>query len=233
MSIVHQQKLTCTCGTPLEVNQAETVNAVLQPHFRQAILDREFHRYLCQVCGRTIELDVKFSYLDWDRRQFFVVVPVADLPRADELVPGVKELYERIFFRAPPGVKQVGSELMVRLVFGMEELREKIVLDEARLSDLILEAVKMQVMAGSPELRAARVVSLMLDSVASDGTLVFRPYPTQTFAGYTSVSPDLYAAVTARLEEVQRELKPRICNGPHVSLLRILGKAGLSVSRIT
>jgi hypothetical protein len=124
--------------------------------------------------------------------------------------------------RAPEGVRRLAESFLVRVCFGYEELREKIVADEAGLGDLVLEALKIEILRGAPGLAALGVATLRLDSVA-DGELVFIP----DALGAPPPLPPLrvprsdYDVIDARRAELLT-LRPGLASGPHCSLLRLV-----------
>lgn len=223
MSITTNHELQCTCGEIVQAQVVESLNAVNHPELRDEVMDRALHVFACGYCGATQMLEHPFLYVDFDRRQLIGVYRVDDLTRARECAEHVMEVYcQRLRDDAPELVRERAKEFLVRVVFGYEELREKLVADDAGLSDLVLEALKIELIAGDERIRAAGVVTLRLDAVTGAGDL--------TFIGDWMVPPRVPLEVSvprAAYDEVAAgratllERIPGLASGPHVSLLRL------------
>src|SRR5690348_7568719 len=85
-------------------------------------------------------------------------------PRAPEACARrIAAAHERWFCTdAPAWVRELGTRCLVRACFGLEELREKLVGDDAGLDDLAVEIAKGIVLARASQLRAAEVAALRL-----------------------------------------------------------------------
>jgi hypothetical protein len=223
MSITSTHELTCTCGETVTATVVESLNAVNHPELRQEVMDRTLHVFRCGYCGAGTMIERAFLYFDFERRQMIGVYTLDDLARARECAEHVMELYcQRLRDDAPELVRERAKDFLVRVVFGYEELREKLVSDDAGLSDLVVEALKIELIAGDERLRAAGIVTLRLDEVTPEGDLVF--------GGDWMVPPEIPLTVTvarAAYDEVAAgratllERIPGLASGPHVSLLRL------------
>jgi hypothetical protein len=222
-------EVRCACGAIVSVRCAEAVDVSQAPDARQAVLDRILHTFRCDGCDTAIVVDTRFLYIDLDRKEFFGVHP--EEARADELARGkalVAAWHQALGDRAPLAVRSLfgTEEFLVRLCFGLEELREKLVAHDAGLDDLGLELFKARVLADHPDLGERGVQTLRLDHVEPDGRLAFHlelaTRPTRPAAPIgILVARDGYDALAAR---PWRELiadHPWVARGPHVSLLRL------------
>jgi hypothetical protein len=228
MSITHTERVTCACGTPLEVTVADSLNAGRHPHLKQAVLDRSFHVFRCEVCSSPLVIEKELLYFDFERRQFFCVYPRHERAREAELSAEVKRAYSAwLLERAPKFITEQGREFLVRVCFGYEELREKIVIDDAGLSDLVVEAVKIDVMTAEPWFEQASVITLRLDAVLPDRALRLLPEwiepepPPGTEPRVATVGRAIYDEIDARFDEILVH-HPGLAAGAHVSLLRLL-----------
>jgi hypothetical protein len=232
VSLTEGQRIPCVCGALVDVFLADSINAARHPHLRQMILDRRLHRFACASCERTLIFETSLSYVDWNRRQYIQVAPRRDLHRAGELVAMTRALRERMFTAAPAAVRALEAEFVVRLCFGYEELREKLVAFEHGLDDLVLEVAKAELLVAEPSLRQSGVLTLYLDTVGADGTMelvVERPLTAASVAEArageapqrVTVQRALYDHLAGRYPEVLAR-KPHIADGPHVSLLRLI-----------
>ncbi len=227
MSIVDRVRLPCACGTPLEVMVADSVNAVRHPHLREAALAATLHRFTCAVCGRITAVDQPFLYVDFDRRQFFGVRPARELDAADGHARAIDEVFERTMLRdAPVAVRARAGEFMVRICFGLDELRDKLVVEQHGLDDLVVEEVKCRVLASDPRFWQAGVLTLWLVDVAPTGELLMLP---SDHGGGTMRAPvppvvverALYDEAAALGRDAIRAARRGIAVGTHVSLLRL------------
>jgi hypothetical protein len=226
MSITRTERIPCACGAPLEVTVADSLNAGRHPHLKQAILDRTLHLFTCGACGRSLLVEKDLCYFDFDRRQFFCTYPHHERARATELAAEVKRAHTTwMLERAPGFVTEYGKGFLVRVCFGYEELREKIVIDDAGLSDLVVEALKMDVLSADPWFEQSQVITLRLDTVLPDGSLYMRPEwiePPSTIAPRSvTIARSLYVELDRRFDDILAA-RPWLAKDAHVSLLRLV-----------
>jgi hypothetical protein len=223
MSITVPLDLPCRCGETLHVQVVESLNGGRHAHLRKSVFDRSLHVFECHYCGTTTRVEKPFLYFDFDRRQMLGVYPLADLERAQQCAEQVMEIYcERLRDDAPTMVRERAKDFLVRVCFGYEELREKLVIDDAELSDLVVEALKCEMLAIDEGLRAAEVVTLRLDEVTGDGDLVFVGdwmVPPRQVLRVVASRADYEAVAATRATLLERI--PGLASGPHVSLLRL------------
>lgn len=112
--------------------------------FRTQVLEGTFMRFDCVGCKRPFIVEMDLLYTDFDGRLLIDVFSRARRDEAARCEALVDETYETVFVREPPAtVRAVLGEFTRRIVFGYEELREKVVCFSAGLDDRILEAVKL------------------------------------------------------------------------------------------
>jgi hypothetical protein len=246
MSQTATHEVRCTCGAILSVFCADSINAERHPHMREAILARTLHVFRCDACLASIAVDKPFVYIDLARRQLYGVQPPALRALEREHGEALVNVFERaIGPRAGEAARAMfdGEPFHVRLCYGNEALREKLVARDAGLRDLPIEALKAELLAGTPALREAGVIALYLDRV-DDRELVFLaeriagpigPAPDAPADAAPAAAPDappglLEQAVTAERARYDAlaavpwtellERFPGIASGPHVSVLR-------------
>ena len=250
MSQTATHEVRCTCGATLSVFCADSINAERHPNMREAILARTLHVFRCAACLASIAVDKPFIYVDLGRRQLYGVQPPALRAQEREHGQELVEVFERTLGRQAGAAARAlfdADSFHVRLCYGNEALREKLVAHDAGLRDLPLEALKAELLAGTPALREANVIALHLDR-ADDRELVFfaerlaeQPAgPAAAQAGEPAAEPApgqaevapalLEQAVTAERTRYDAlaavpwaellERFPGIASGPHVSILR-------------
>ena len=228
MSITRTTTLDCRCGARLEALVADSLNAARHPHLKQAVLDRQLHLFRCAVCRQATTVEKEMLYVDIPRRQFIGVQPASE--RRNERACGealVRTFETSVAEKAPGMMRQEAAGFLVRVAFGYEELREKIVADDAGLSDLLVEIIKGQLLANDPEWVARGVLTFRLERVLADGNLLLTPeWPDGFHRGSDEGRPivverAVYDALWARHDELAAD--PRgLASGPHCSLLRLL-----------
>lgn len=233
MSRTHQSTFLCGgCGAPIEARVADSVNAGRHAHMREAILQRSFHAFACDVCQAMNTVEKEFLYVDLDRRELYGVFPVAARARERACAEQVADAFEAALGSgASSPVAAWGRQFQCRVCFGLEELREKIVAHAAGLSDLALEALKATILRERPDLAEALVQTLRLDAVMpADGSLVLllehAGDPPRIDQGRViSVDRAVYDAIAQRSwQDILADL-PGLASGPHVSLLRLVSWA--------
>jgi hypothetical protein len=226
VSVTRQEQVMCGCGARLDVTVADSLNAGRHPHLRQALLDRKLHVFQCGVCRQPLVVEKDLLYVDFDRKQFFASVARHERYREGELARELRQTYDVwILENAPSFLRELGKDFLVRLCFGYEELREKIILDDNRLADLVIEALKWDVLVADPWFQENQVLTLRLDRVTG-GELIFVPewlWPTP-FAmrdKVVHVKRAIHDEMLRHHDEI-RQKWPRLASGPHVSLLRLI-----------
>jgi hypothetical protein len=225
MSITTTRMFQCRCGEPLEVEIAESINGGRHPHLRDALLAMELHRFTCEACGASALIDTPFTYFDHDRKQLFLVLRRADLTGELGETEGIQQLakmYEVSFgAQAGPGVQALATGMMVRLCFGVLAARDKLIADEAKLNDLVLEELKCQVLAQQRELAEHAVAALWLDRVTADEVVLLAESTTGTEHRLVHVPRAAYEALLERGPAAVLAARPELVRGPHVSMLRL------------
>ena len=223
MSITTSARVPCACGAVLSIDVVDSLNAERHPHLRQQILERQLHAGRC-ACGRVVVAERDFLYVDLGRRQVLGVFPRDEGGVPDAAARRLAAAYERWFLTdAPAWVRDTAKHCLVRACFGLEELREKLVGDDARLDDLAVEIVKCIVLAQGPIYRAATVAALRLDRVRDDGDLelLAMDLDDQPLGLVTRVLRADLDAIAARPTGELLAAYPGIASGPHVSMLRL------------
>jgi hypothetical protein len=164
MSIFIDATVTCgKCGNKTAIDLAASVNAVRRPDLRAAILDGSFQAETCAQCGGVLRLPAHLTYLDVKRGQWILVQTAAALENWEQEETEAHDIFEQNFGpKAPPASREIGAELVPRLVFGWPALREKLICSDLAVDDTTLELLKMSVMRNVPDAPIADQTELRL-----------------------------------------------------------------------
>jgi hypothetical protein len=228
MSITSVREVTCKCGAPVRVFVATSVNAVRHPHMREAIIKRTFHVFECGACHAPVGIEKELLYIDLARGEFYGMFPLA---RASDPAPCARMIADAfetsLGEQTGAAAQQFRAGMRVRVCFGYEELREKIVARDNGLSDLALEILKASILAGNPDLQPLGVQTLRLEAVAQNGDLgmlmeqLGDPPRLLRDRAFT-IEREVYDEIAKQSWEELLARMPGVASGPHVSLLRLL-----------
>lgn len=164
MGIVRSQYLTCnTCGTSFAADLADSVNATRFPATREQILAGTLHRARCPHCGTEVTVEKAFNYVDLARRTVIAVYPRHERHTWRDAAGRLERA------RAQVPAELLDGDAYVRVVFGLAELREKLVAQDAQLDDRDVEVLKALVVYDHPVLLQRPRLRLHLTAAAGDG----------------------------------------------------------------
>jgi len=192
MSLMHPYAVTDPSGTRHATTLADCLNIQRTPAARQQVLDRTLHKL--EDAGWHVEK--AFMYLDLPRGQAFLVQP----PRERYRHRDASAQLERMLAVLPAAMRAQAQQ--VRVVFGLEELREKLVAADAGLDDRAVELMKVAVMHDHPVLLKRARLRLSLDKVDAQGASFVAAYDhsPQTFRA-TYAAPELLTQDTRTLKQ--------------------------------
>jgi len=141
MSTFYPYRLECTCGHVHTVELVAGIHITRLPHARQQILDGTFQVFRCPSCGVATAVTAPTIYTDFDRHQY---VAVESRVRSDWASTRARhdKVFEDSFTSGPPIASEMGVKFRKRCVFGFPALREKLMIWDADLDDLVVEGVK-------------------------------------------------------------------------------------------
>ena len=175
MSVWQTQEFLCpnwACFTQYSVDVASSLHATRSPAVTEQILARNFHRTACPGCGQRARLDRPLLYTHFAHHRWIYVAMPRDIGNWQQLEEECSTLYRRSMVDgAPPMIREVSHKFRVRLVFGYEELREKLILWDAQLDDAWIECIKLQVVARDLSLWPPGY-RLVVGDIDDDGALV-------------------------------------------------------------
>ncbi|MFY9511137.1 MAG: CpXC domain-containing protein [Rubrivivax sp.] len=185
MSLMHPYAVTDRQGQRRTAMLADCLNVQRTPVARQRILDRSLHRV--QSGGAALQVEKAFFYLDLARGQAFLVQP----PRERFRHAQASAQLERMLAVLPEAMRKQAA--LARVVYGLEELREKIVAAEAGLDDRAVELMKAAVVHDHPVLLTRARLRLALDRVDAQGAQFLAQYDHSPKAfTVTYATPELF-----------------------------------------
>jgi hypothetical protein len=214
MSTWFEEQVTCPhCGVEQLARLAHGVHVARAPEVRDQLFARTFHAIECRACHQVFIAQRPLIYTDIERKHWIQVALEIERPRWPELESAVEAIYERAFTGSPLA-RELSERMRVRLVFSLEELREKLVIWDANLDDAAMECLKLDLIAREPALAHARVT---VDSVAADHGIVLR------VDGSRSISVD-----GTRVEQFDADRRlekrfPELFGGRYVAFIRLTG----------
>ena len=145
MSISLNKILPCRgCGAGIEANTFESINPTRHPFLQDQLLARTLLRRSCDSCGASHQHYDRLIWTDLPGRLCACIVQEADRPHWALLEEEARSaLSVPLCDEGPAAVRRWGTQVMIRLVFGFEELREKVVCRLAGLDDRIVEYLKV------------------------------------------------------------------------------------------
>jgi len=172
MSLFEERTISCPqCG----FKHDEQIATSLKPKFKEAILAGTFQRFVCENCGHSYRVDDPLMYIDFTKKLW-----IAQYPRDWEKDWAQYELIAKEDFDkyvtgefASPLAHQLAPGFIIRTVFGLDALAEKIVILENKIDDRLLSVLKWQMMNEVEGLTLNPNTRPMLIAVA-DSELVFR-----------------------------------------------------------
>lgn len=163
MGVYHPYDVICpACEHRYTVQLVDAVNVSRFPDLKVDLLSRRLNRARCVKCGYEAVVEKAFLYVDLDRRLQIAVFPRKERHfhvRASGQVSALMDAFKGT--KAP----QVATG---RVVFGLEELREKVVAADASYDDDRVELMKLFVLREHPFLFGKRRLRISLDAVAGD-----------------------------------------------------------------
>jgi hypothetical protein len=163
MGTLRDHDVICpNCSARFIAGLVNAVNVSRFPEMKTQIVDRTFNRAKCPQCHTVAAVERRLLYTDTAANLFVVVHP---RKQRHLHVRAVAEARRTVSPIARGGVLHADN---VRVVFGLEELREKIVGNAAGRSDQLIELMKLYVIREHPFLVRKRRMRVTLDSVDTE-----------------------------------------------------------------
>lgn len=178
MAVFHPHTVRCTCGGEVTALLADSINVRRSPAIRQMILRGELHRARCACCERIRTVEKPFYYSDPDRRAVFKVLPRWERHLWQSAAQKLDDMAQVL-----PGSMVDSSSSSLRVVFGMDELREKLVAQDAGIDDRLVEVLKVLLVYEHPILLQRPRLRFVLGEVTNQAL---------EFRAFYEHHPDLY-----------------------------------------
>lgn len=202
---------------------ARGVHATRAPEVRAQILAGSLHRVPCAGCGAKIEVHRDFVFTDFKRGDWIRVATPAALANWSAVEQETVAQFDRVMTCGAPVVAELAGKLRVRVVFDVDELRERFVIADAGLDDAIVECVKLSCVNERPDL-ARPGQRIRVRAVDPTGDLVVASVPVEQPTADVAkwiVPAAVVARVTAE-RAVWRAGNPELFDRAFVSLDRYL-----------
>lgn len=146
MAVYYPYEIACNqCGFKFTVQLAKGINVGRSPELKKLIVAGTFHKVVCPNCSTAATVEKEFSYSDFSTNTFIKVKPRAERhlwkeasAMLDQSVAGIPEVLAN------------GRDMKLRVVFGMAELREKVLAQEAGIDDRMIELLKVFIVHEHP-----------------------------------------------------------------------------------
>lgn len=156
MSITYRATRPCNaCGAEATVLVIESANPARHPPFQAALLDRRLLRERCTACDTVGEYYDRFLWTDLPGRLCVAVVRPEWRDDWAVVEADARTLVAPLRDEGPRFVRDWNADVALRVAFGLEELREKVVCRLAGIDDRVLEAIKLERALTSHHLEAA------------------------------------------------------------------------------
>jgi hypothetical protein len=170
MSISLTKVLPCrACRADIEATTFESINPTRHPFLQDQLLERTLLRRSCPTCGALHDHYDRLIWTDLPGRLCVCILQEDDRPGWPQLeTEALSSLSVPLRGEGPPAVRLWGDQVRIRLVFGTEELREKVICRLADLDDRVVEYLKVTLVDRD------RGVAPVLDACDDSADLRFR-----------------------------------------------------------
>jgi hypothetical protein len=219
VSTWYSAEVSCpACGHRFEARFLRGANATRAPALRDAALAGTLNRVACPACGRVHAADATLVYADPPRGHWVTVAPAHELASWAALE---HSCLVSLRTTLETSVATSFASAMVRLVFDVDELREKLAIWDAGLDDGVVECVKLSCLRERPGIRGpgARLRVTAIDAAGLEMAAIAAERPGDRAAAWR-VPRAVVADVAADLR--WREQLPALFAPGFVSIDRYL-----------
>ena len=198
MSVYQPINITCRCGDTFTTRIVHGANVDRMPAIRRDIVEGTFHKTSCPTCGTQSIVEREFLYCDFERNTIIRVKPRV----ARHSWEDASQELESDILKLPEEISQSNSRYC-RVVFGLNELREKLVAQDADLDDRLVELAKVFLVYEHPFLLRKPRVRISLTNAAAD-SLRFVAFHDHDEGAFELTMPrGIFDALVEREEEIK------------------------------
>lgn len=230
MSLFHPVNLVCPkCEAPVVMMAVGSVNADRRPDLRDDILANHFQDIECTACQERFRLQPQFNFLDVGRGQWIAAMPSDQLRNHLQVEDDALTLFDDSYgANAPKAAQEVGNGLQMRVTFGWPAVREKLLIRQHDLDDVIIEMMKLHILRSVPSVPMAEGVELRLVDIDEDSdSHIFSWLETATekaIEGFRAPA-DLYRAIHDN-PTAWDAMRQHLVNGSFVDMQKLYMGAG-------
>ena len=177
--VIKKERRCIKCGKMRQINMYPQIDALESPELKEAILNEKFFDFTCSSCG--LNADYAYPVLYHDREKAYMIYFTQNQDVVNES-------------RLPIYLKQVKK----RVVSGIKELKEKILIFDGGYNDIAIEMVK------------SAMQKILVKKYNDEGTRIYflrGDEASLTFAIYFSDSKDaVYQSANIKLYNQALEL---------------------------
>jgi hypothetical protein len=169
VSTWHHASALCPCGYAFDTRFVRGANVMRSEALREAALAGTLNIATCPGCGVPRPLDAPLVYADFRRGHWIAVARLANIRAWADIERATLAAFRTcldtaVAFELPP--------MAVRLVFELDELRERLAIWDAGLDDAHVEYAKLSCLSENPAIRGPqgriRVVSITEREIAME-----------------------------------------------------------------
>lgn len=200
MSVFQPTAVKCPqCDAKQFVDLLDTINVDRFAWLRDRILQRKLHRLSCPRCGADALIEKKLFYMDRGRNTFILIAT----PRSRPDYRKAPQVLNRLVAQIPVPLRGSRSRY-TRTVFGLEEMREKLVAQDAGLDDRIVELMKGYILEDHPVLMRRPRLRIVLETVSSEAVHFTASYDHSTERFDIGIDRTIVSRVESNITKVRR-----------------------------
>ena len=206
-------QLNCTCGHEFKAILWDSINVTEQRELKSKLMNGEINQIHCKQCKKKSYVEKHLLYHDMDQQLWVQMFPGSDRTKWQELEAEHKEiLKKKIHIR----------KYHFRLVFGREELLEKIRIFDHKLDDRVIELIKLKIIEQDDNVKNIPDANLQFSQYLPEvGEIHFKMISLEKSISQTLAIPyEHYDELLEAQEHVKSPDKSahRICDGMYINV---------------
>lgn len=212
MGVAKPYQLETRDGQLIEANLFDAMNVLRTPEKREEILKGQFHKVVAPDDTGELTIEKPFLYTDFDRNEVILVKPLSERytwkKTSAELEQVIKQLPSNI---SPPETR------FTRVVFGLGELREKLLAREAGIDDRAIELFKVLLAYEHPIILQQPRLNVHLDKIDEQSLTFIASYEHDK----TAYKLSMLRQLADNLLDKPEELKQWVANSHQNNLFEL------------